>query len=275
VQFEFPWALGPPDGRYVVRDAPDVAPTHVLVTATLGAPERRRLRARPARALAPEPVPASVTTARATVIDAQPGAVAAAEGWLAEADTATAQAAIATVARAVRAHRIASGDPCVREPQLTQALVARAGYGAGEQVAEGRWSAARELSLAENARRARRAALLRPQERLAALLGGHRQALACEELALRARLDLDQQRPREAALQLRAALEAALAELPRTRSASALAPRLEELAHGRAAVEQLASAALADTLAPDAETALAEALRTLEAALRARVAAET
>jgi hypothetical protein len=37
--------------------------------------------------------------------------------------------------------------------------------------------------------------------------------MACEELVLRARADLDAGRPREAALQTRVALEAALAEL--------------------------------------------------------------
>ena len=55
--------------------------------------------------------------------------------------------------------------------------------------------------------------MLRPQERLAAILGGRDVALACEELALRARLDADAGRWREAAFQLRVALEAAIAEL--------------------------------------------------------------
>ena len=45
-----PWALGPPDGRYLLRAprrSPGAPPTHVLVIATLGAPERRRLAAAP------------------------------------------------------------------------------------------------------------------------------------------------------------------------------------------------------------------------------------
>ena len=63
------------------------------------------------------------------------------------------------------------------------------------------------------ATRAERSALLSPQERVAALLSGRDAALACEELALRARGDLDHGRPREAALQLAIAVDAALAEL--------------------------------------------------------------
>ena len=44
-QVEYPWALGPPDGRYLLRapgDPPDAPATHVLALMTLGAPERRR-----------------------------------------------------------------------------------------------------------------------------------------------------------------------------------------------------------------------------------------
>ena len=41
-QMELPWQLGPPDGRYLLRDCvdPDAPPAHVIVFATLGAPER-------------------------------------------------------------------------------------------------------------------------------------------------------------------------------------------------------------------------------------------
>src|SRR6185436_5554303 len=175
----------------------------------LGAPERRRLRDRRPRPVAPEPPPAPVTTARATVVDAKPLPLAAAERWLAAAGAEEAERALALLARAVRAHRLASGDPAVHEPALPQALVVRAGHGAGEQVAEGRWSAARELPPPRAPRR-RRAVGLQPQERLAELLGGHARPLACEELTLRARHDLDHGQLREAALQLRAALDAAL-----------------------------------------------------------------
>jgi hypothetical protein len=286
VQFEFPWALGPPDGRYVVREEPAPAgrgrasgapapagpPSHVLVLATLGAPERRLLRGLRPRAgrIDPEPPPEPVTTARATVVDATPVAAAEAERWLAAAGPAAAEQAITHVARAVRAFRLASGDPAVHVPALAQALVVRAGYGAGEQVADGRWTAARELPPPREPRRRRVAGLL-PHERLAALLGGHDRPLACEELALRARQDLDQGHVREAALQLRTAFDAALHELPAVAGSSAdAARRIVELGELDAGVGALADDALAGMLPADADERLDAALRRLEAALRAR-----
>ena len=86
-QVEVPWPLGPPDGRYLLRaaESPGADPDHVVVFATLGAPERRRLAARRrARDAPPEPEPAPVSTGRATVIDvAQPFAGdEAAAAWL-------------------------------------------------------------------------------------------------------------------------------------------------------------------------------------------------
>jgi len=273
VQLEFPWVLGPADGRYLVRDAGDEPPTHVLVLATLGAPERRRLRDRRSRPVAPEPAPTPVATARATVVDAAPVSVAEAERWLAQAGPEDAARALAQVARAVRAHRLASGDAAVREPSLAQALAVRAGYGAGEQVAEGRWRAARDLPPARDGRRPRVAGL-QPQERLAALLGGHERPLACEELTLRARQDLDAGRLREAALQLRTALEAALAELTAESGGSTdMARRLAELSQLQPAVAALAGTALGGALPADAGETLGAALQRLEAALRARVVA--
>lgn len=272
MQFEFPWALGPADGRYVVRVATGEPATHVLVLATLGAPERWRLRERRGRAAAPEPPPTPVTTTRATVVDAEPTSRADAERWVTAAGEAEAAAALAVVARAVCAHRIAAGDPGLRDPSLRQALVVRVGCGAGEQVADGRWSAARELPPPQTGRR-RRSAGLRPQERMAALLGGREQALACEELTLRARADLDAGRLREAALQLRVALETALVELPAAADASADMPaRVGELLEHGAAVAALAGDACADELPASAAELLTAAQQRLEAALRARIA---
>jgi hypothetical protein len=272
VQFEFPWALGPADGRYVVRTTAEGPPSHVLVLKTLGAPERRRFRDRHGRASAPEPAPTPVTTTRATIVDAVPIGEQEAERWLAGAGPPEAAEALATLARAVRAHRLASGDPAIHEPGLAQALVVRAGHGAGEQVAEGRWSSARELP-PEPPRRRRRVVGLHPQERLAELLGGHAHPLACEELTLRARHDVDHGQLREAALQLRAAFEAALHELPRaSRGSATMARRVEELLEHQPAVDALADTALAGVLPPAADEQLAEALGRLEAALRARSA---
>ncbi len=277
MQFEFPWALGPPDGRYVVRDTADGATTHVLLFATLGASERRLLRGRRSRAVAPEPDPAPVTTSRTTVIEAEPTSAEEAAAWLAAADRSAAETALDPLSRAVHAYRLASSDPHVHEPALAQALVARAGYGAGEQVAQGRWTDARELQTPEGRQR-RRGAILHPQERLAALLGGRAHVLACEELTLRARHDLNRGQLREAAVQLRAALDAALVELPRETDqlgSAAFAERVSSLAGDRGIVATLADAALAGVLPPNAAETLADALGKLEAALRARSAAQS
>ena len=257
-------------------DGPGGEATHVVVVRTLGSGRRQLLPRRPrARDAAPEPEPAKVAVGRVTIVDARPGPAAAAERWLAAAGAAEADAGLVELARVVRAHRIASGDPGVPLPRLTQALAVRVGYGAGEEVADGRWSAARELPPAgEEPGRRRRGRMLHPQERLAALLGGRSHALACEELTLRARHDLDHGQLREAALQLRTALDAALAELPATPQATALEGRVAELAELRGSTAALADDALGGVIPPDAATALEATLRRLEAALRARTAAE-
>lgn len=273
-QVELPWALGPADGRYVVRVHAG-EPSHVLVLRTLGAPERRRLRRRRGGRGAPaEPAPAPVTTTRATVIFAERLDEPTVRRWLDGADLeAELAAGLAVLNDALDAQRIAAADPFVRAVSLDQALVARVGYGAGDEVADGRWSAARELSAPARRRtRPSRAGALRPQERLSALLGGRDVALAAEELTLRARHDLDRGRGREAALQVRVALEAALAELPVWGHRPEVAKRLGALADEREAVAAAAHRALEGGL-DDAQLADVErVVARLEAALAARVA---
>ena len=55
--------------------------------------------------------------------------------------------ALAIVNRVVHLHRLAAADPHVHELTAAQATVARAGWGEGEQLADGRWTQARELPL--------------------------------------------------------------------------------------------------------------------------------
>jgi hypothetical protein len=276
-QVEVPWALGPDPGRYLVRGAEEGSePTHVLVLATLGAPQRRLLRGRRARDAAPEPPPAPVSTTRATVVETAGVGEDEARAWLQGLDgdgqLDALREAVAVLNVALAAHRVAAADPHVREVGLEGALVARVGYGRGEQVADGRWTEALEVPAAPRRRR-RRAMALRPQERLAALLGGRDRPLACEELTLRARLDLDAGRTREAALQLRVALEAAIAELDRSAGRAAdMDQRVGELRAARAGVGEAANAALTGDLPPAAVEAVEQALGRLEAALRARAA---
>ena len=288
VQFEFPWELGPPDGRYLLRAPGRDEPERVVVLGTLGASTRAgptgfaRARSRPRTVPAQtRPEPSSVPVARVTIVD--PVSISAerqARAWLADLDAERdVGAAVAVLNRVLYFHRIACADPYIHEVSAAQALVIRAGWGEGERVASGQWLFARELP-GGGARGAGRrwpggrrySAALRPGERLAQLLGGKAQPLLCEELTLRARLDLDQGRLGHAAIELQAAFGAALPEL-RAEEKQELSVRLEELerlAAGVAAQERAARSA--GEPGPDEEI-VRHALERLEAALRARTAA--
>jgi hypothetical protein len=214
-----------------------------------------------------------VTTGRATVIDVERQLIDEGEAaaWLGSAGEEELTRDLTVLNRALHAFRLAAADPYQSPVARHQLLVARLGYGRGEEVADGLWTEARELILLE--RRQRRSRVLAPQARLAGLLGGREQPLASEELALRARLDLDQQRGREAALQLLIALDATIAELATDPAAAAVESRVEELRELRDPVDQAAQAALAGPL-DEAELETVElALGLIEAALRARTVA--
>jgi hypothetical protein len=274
VQAELPSGLAPPDGRYILRGHAG-EPTHVLVVRSLAAPRAAapRLARRRARPAEPQPPPADVPVRRVTLVGAEPFAgEAQAEAWLEAADGEhEAAEAFAVLRRVLHAHRIATADPSVAEPAREQAVVVRVGLGEGEQVAEGRWARAVELPPPRPGRvRAGRRAALQPQERLAALLGGRDAALACEELTLRARADLDAGRPREAAFQLRVALEAALAELVPWSERGDLPERIETLRAERDAVGAAANAALEGGLDDGQLADVERVVGRLEAALRAR-----
>jgi len=276
VQVEYPWALGPADGRYVLRGHAGV-PTHVLMLATLGSAERRGLLGRGQRKPRPAPPgadPALVVTARATLVAAEAfDSHAEAKRWREEVDgEAEASGALGVLNRVLHVHRIAAADPYVRELHRDAALVVRLGVGEGEGLAHGRWTAAVELAprQALRAYASRSAAMLRPQERLAAVLGGRDVALACEELTLRARSDVDAGRTREAALQLRVALESALAELAPWSDREAVARRTDELAEERAPVAAAANMAIDGGLDEATVEDVVRVLGLLEAALRAR-----
>jgi hypothetical protein len=284
VQCELPWALGPPDGRYLLRSQTDGEPERVIVLATLGAgratlsreagPLRRRAAAR-RRAVAAEPEPEPVTTTRATIVD--PVSVSAerqARAWLADLQAEREVVdAFTALNRVLHAQRIATADPYAHEVSPAQALTIRAGWGEGEQVAEGHWLHAVELPLTgTRARVRRRASALRPDERLAEMLGARERPLLCEELTLRARLDLDQGRLAHATIELDRALSAALAELGDEQRAD-LPLRVAELRSLHGGVAKAAHAVLSGRPETLDEEVIGHALGRLEAALRARSAA--
>lgn len=278
IQFEYPWPLGPADGRYLMRDHAGEEPHHVLVFAAWPTTTQRRPR-RWGREAEPPSVPAETGLSRATLVDTAVVDAAAARGWLDGVVGTHAEEAVAEGLRvlnlALRAQRAAAADPTLREVSAAQALTVRAGYGEGVEVAEGAWTAARDLAVAvgrEGNRQQRRESALRPQERLAALLSGRDAVLACEELALRARLDLDQQRPREAALQTHLAIEAAVAEFQAFREQRDIARRLAELEALRAPLSAAADEALQHGPSQATIDLVADALGRIESALRARAA---
>jgi hypothetical protein len=265
VQFELALPLGPADGRYLrrARGAAGGEPERVIVVRTLGARERRRLGGRRPRAVEGAEEAEPVPTTRVTLIPAEPlpGADEA-ESWLeslrrdADAREAEVETGLRELNALLRAHRAAAADPYAREVARWQANVIRIGYGSGDQVADGRFTAAYEVP--EPRGRVRRAETLAPQERLAAILGGASDVLVAEELVLRARLDLDAGRTREAALQARIALEALAAELPAAGG---------EVAGHRDAVAQAANTALVGEPPAELTEAVAEAVRSMHRAL--------
>lgn len=213
-------------------------------------------------------------TTRVTVVAPEPLAdEAAARRWLAGADgEADADDALRILNRVLHAHRLAAADPYVQEVGRERLLVVRVGWGDGDQLAEGRWTDAQVLPPFAAAKRHRSSAL-RPQERLAAVLTGRDVLLACEELVLRARHDLDAGRLREAALQLRVALEAALAELQPWGDRLGMAGRIGQLREERGAVGAAANAALEGGLDEAATADITRVIGRLEAALRVRTTA--
>jgi hypothetical protein len=272
VQWEFAGRLGPPPGRYPVRRYAGDEVREIVVSGGLEAPRRAPRRGRRAARAGAEPPPAPVEVTRATVIDAAPLAGReAADAWLEaaagpECERVLAEALV-VLNRAVAGHRVATADPYVADVDGGRALATRIGYGSGEEVADGRWEDARELGPPPRERRA-----LSGDDRLAALLGARDVPLACEELALRARADLDHGRGREAAMQAHLALEAAVAELESWRGRGDMGERLDELAGHREAVAAAANEALQGGLSDASTAAAAEALGRVEAALRAKAA---
>lgn len=274
VQLDVPGHLGLDDGRYLLRGAGDEQGEAVVVVETLGgAPASRRPRRRRPRPAEPVEGSPEVPLTRLTVVPAEPAEPDAASREFLEVagDPDAAEARVTAGLRAVnavlRAHRVATRDPFGHEIGREAVLVARVGYGSGDGLAEGRWEEAVEV--APPGRRRRRAEALRPQERMAAVLAGREPIDVCETLLLRARADLDQGRPREAALQLRVGLEALLAELP----AGAGSDQAEDLAVLGERLESTADAAreaLSGELSVERADEVSETLGICERVLRRR-----
>ena len=275
VQIDLPGTLAVPDGRYLAD-----GDESVLVLRTLGAAppqSRRRRRIRGREAPPPESLPLTrVTAIRAgDPIDGAPEAA----RWLDEAceaeDTVEVllREALGLLNRALHAQALAGADPQAQGQSLERAAGARIGYGSGEETAQGRFIEAREVRTAGTGgsrRRRRHREEMHPQERLAAVLRGRERADACETMLLRARADVDAGRWREAALQLRAGLEALLVELAEALADPGHERDLAALREGQGEAERIAGLALAADLRPEQRQTVQGLLEVCERVLRRR-----
>jgi hypothetical protein len=174
--------------------------------------------------------PETVPVSRVTVTGERLEDAAAGSAWikaaLADPERARQEVRRATriVNRALSALRAGARDPLVTEVGASRALAVRIGHGTGDELAEGRWSEAKEL------KRPRPGRLddVEPQSRVAAVLAGRDDVHPAETLMLRARLDAELGREAEARYGLRAA-RAALEESPGPRE-KALREELDEVA---------------------------------------------
>lgn len=117
--------------------------------------------------------------------------------------------------RALAAEAAATGRPFAESPALEQIVNARIGYGDGDRLADGRFIDAFDIDArggTASPRRERRGRT-RPVGRIAAILGGKDEALACEFLVPRVRADFDAGRTYAAALAIETAARSTLVEM--------------------------------------------------------------
>ena len=251
-------------------DAGDAGEDVLLIESLDAEPRRGRLaqraQRRPRRAEPGHTTPDPVPITRVTVIASRPFEdERAAREWLeacreSDATGRELDYAIRRVNRAVHAHRLSTGDPYVSDVSAAQARRARLGYGTGHELVEGTWSEAWTVS-ADTRAHARRRAILAPQEQVAMILGGHKPPFASEDLLLRARLDLAEGRPRQAALQARVAEEALRVEM---------AEPAQPAQGGSEPVGRIAAAALERPLDADEVAELDELIAEMERVVRRR-----
>lgn len=279
-QFEFAGTPAVPDGRYLVRGQSRGESQRVLVIETLGTPSPPPRRRRRPKSAEPDAPPAALPLTRATAVRAEApfDAEAQAARWLEEvlASKEKVEAIVAEgidlLNRALHAQAVAGADPRLAEVDAERAVVVRIGYGSGEEVADGRFSAASVVDprRAAGSPRRRRLEEMRPQERTAAVLAGRERVDVCETLLLRARADLDAGRRREAALQLRIGLEALLVELAGTLADPGHEKDMATLEARRGEAGEMANAALRGDLDDERERSVRELVETAERVLRRR-----
>jgi hypothetical protein len=245
IQFEFTHSIGPHAGRYVVerrngRDEEDEdAPPPVLtraeeltgVTRTVGtadilvmtavlAPQAQMRLRRKSRYVqsgsSPDEVPLMLATyvkgteplddkrRAAEVLDLVRTSEDEQERWITE--------GMEVINLAIRAYRAGARDPYVVEVTPRDARRTRIGYGSTEELRDGGWQAAVEL-VPPSTRGWLKRPDLRPSETIASVLAHRKPVLECEDVLVRAYIDLDHGRTRAAAQQVRGAMALLASEL--------------------------------------------------------------
>lgn len=182
--------------------------------------------------------------------------------------------ALGTLNRALADYRAASCDPYLWDVPRELPRRTVIGVATGNQTADGRWSKAL-LAPAVETKRSRREEWLDPQAEFARMLRGATRPLVCEDILLRARLDLTHGRSRAAAIGLEAGLAALRAELgpggrADERSDAQIAEDLGWLAERAGALEDLGDACLAREIEASEKDLVGAALDRCERILRRR-----
>lgn len=194
----------------------------MLVLETEGAlPPARRKRRRPKKSGRSDAVThVSVTTATLIRAHEPLGSESEAAAWAARLDQddftqGLLDEALDSIDRVLAAEAAATGRPFAQSPVLEQIVNSKIGYGDGDRLADGRFLDAFDIDArggTAGSRRERRGRT-RPIARIAAILSGKDEALACEFLIPRVRADFDAGRTYAAALAIETAVRATVVEM--------------------------------------------------------------
>ncbi len=278
IQFEFTFNLGVADGRYIVRH--EHAAADVIVFGSSEATGRKRFGKRRRRSADTDDAVSGPSSTVTVVLPDRFTDEQIAARWLADRSGDTDEAeneiekALKLLNEALAAHRVASSDPYVSELDRDRAATVKIGFGRGEEIADQKWSEAMDLPELQKGKRRRRR-IIDPQIKFAAILSRKETALLAEELLLRAKLDLQTNRLRHAALQADLALEALLAEqgqseLEEGEKGERQASDLNWLRSQEKSLERIADSALGGDLEPESAAAIEEIVERMERFLRRR-----
>ena len=259
VELEMAHAIGPEEGRYLVGGHDDGG-ADVLQVRVVGAPPLRDGKVlRRNRAARDDESAREVSVLRVTWI----GASQAMKGRLDAEDRVNrlrreedereelVEAVLGIVNLAIRAHRAGARDPYIAELTRQDPREVRLGFGTAEELSRGGWSEAFRPPPPRGSRMDH-SERLGPTDVVVLALSGRLGLLEAEELALRALCDVEQERPRAAALQVRACVDLLASELREAvGERKEVAAWAEEIATLEPRAQTLAAIALENRLGED------------------------